>query len=116
MGSRSGGYLLWEQDRKIPKVSYYPRLFAFLGYDPFPPPRSLGERLLAKRRELGLSIERAAGLLGVDEATFRKWERGTAKPLVHGEKIGHFLARGAVAAARRLAGYGRSLLGQPTLG
>jgi transcriptional regulator with XRE-family HTH domain len=69
-------YLLWEKDRAEPSARYYPAIFAFLGYDPFPPPQTLGEQIAAKRRELGLPVKRAAKLLGVDEGTFGRWEAG----------------------------------------
>jgi DNA-binding transcriptional regulator YiaG len=37
---------------------------------------TIAERLVAKRRGLGLSKKRAAKRWGVAEATLRKWERG----------------------------------------
>ncbi len=68
--------LLWELDRTKPAMRYYPRLFAFLGYDPFPPATTLAERIKAKRRQLGIPIEEAARRVGVDSGTFSRWERG----------------------------------------
>ncbi|MBV8799005.1 MAG: helix-turn-helix domain-containing protein, partial [Alphaproteobacteria bacterium] len=47
-------YLLWERDRTMPRSGYYPAIFDFLGYDPFPAARSLAEEIRAKRRQLGL--------------------------------------------------------------
>jgi transcriptional regulator with XRE-family HTH domain len=67
-------YLLWEQDRTTPTIRYYPAIFQFLGYDPYPAPSTLAERIAAKRRELGLPIKQAAKLAGVDEGTFSRWE------------------------------------------
>ena len=69
----------WEKDRTLPAVRYFPAIFRFLGYDPFPAPITLSEKLLAKRRALGLSVKRAAAEIGVDEGTFALWERGTAQ-------------------------------------
>jgi hypothetical protein len=60
----------------VPTARYYPVIFQFLGYDQFAAPSSLCERLAAKRRELGLTVVAAAKLAGVDEGTFRRWERG----------------------------------------
>lgn len=91
LGVTEWGYLLWEQDRRTPKVGYYPRIFAFLGYDPFPSPTTLGERLRARRRELGLSIRRAAKLVGVDEGTLLSWELGRREQGRIGEKVNQFL-------------------------
>lgn len=68
--------LLWEKDRVKPSARHYPAILGFLGYDPFAPPATLGERLAHKRRELGLSVKAAAKLLEVDEGTFSSWERG----------------------------------------
>lgn len=51
------------------------RILSFLGYNPFPAPKNLSERLLAIRRVNGWTIKEAAGRLGVDEGTWSKWER-----------------------------------------
>ena len=85
-------YLLWEQDRTKPLPRYYPAIFRFLGYDPFPEPATFAERIAAKRRELGLSIEQAAKLTGVDEGTFGRWERGEWKPRMSADAVSRFLA------------------------
>lgn len=53
-----------------------PAIFQFLGYDPFPEPRALSERLLAKPREMGWTIKEAARVAGIDPGTWRDWERG----------------------------------------
>lgn len=63
-----------------PAVRRYPRIRAFLGYDPFPPPRKAGERLVALRRKLGFSRKRAAKILGVDEMKLARWEQGETEP------------------------------------
>jgi len=52
----------WEKDRTFPAVRYFPAIFRFLGYDPFPMPTTLPERMIARRRVLGLSVRRAASL------------------------------------------------------
>jgi transcriptional regulator with XRE-family HTH domain len=53
-----------------------PAIIRFLDYDPFPEPKNIPERLLAKRRAMGWSMNEAARQLGVDEGTWRIWERG----------------------------------------
>lgn len=73
-------YILWETDRARPTVHHFPAIFSFLGYDPFPAPTSLAERLASKRRHLGLPLKKAALLVGVDEGTFMRWERGEREP------------------------------------
>lgn len=69
-----------------------PAILRFLGYDPFPEPGSLPERLLAKRRAMGWSIKEATRQLGVDERTWAAWERGeTILFRKHQELIARFL-------------------------
>ena len=53
-----------------------PAILTFLGYDPFPAPTAVGERLLHARRKHGWSIKEAASHLGVDSTTWYDWERG----------------------------------------
>lgn len=80
----------WEKDQAEPAMRFFPAIFAFLGYDPFPLPRTLAERLLSKRRALGLSVKRAAEMVGVDEATFSAVEKEagiSAKSLVKARKF-----------------------------
>jgi DNA-binding transcriptional regulator YiaG len=82
----------WERGRKVPAIRFWPALIRFLGYDPHPEPRTLGQRLQAKRRLLGLSIAAAAGRLGVDEGTFGRWERANREPVGrHVELVSRFL-------------------------
>ena len=81
LGIRHHTVTEWERDHKTPEIRFWPAIIAFLGYDPHPEPRTLGERLRARRRALGLSIAEAAQRLGVDEGTFGKWERQNSKPL-----------------------------------
>ena len=68
--------LNWEKGRTEPPVSAVPAIFQLLGYDPFPEPRTLPDRLLAKRRKMGWSIEEIARLILVDPGTWANWERG----------------------------------------
>jgi transcriptional regulator with XRE-family HTH domain len=68
--------LNWEKDHTEPPIEFMPAIIRFLGYDPFPEPETIPERLLAKRRTMGWSIREAAQQLGVDEGTWGGWERG----------------------------------------
>ena len=70
----------WERDEREPVVGAYPSLIEYLGYEPWPEPRSLAEALLAERRRRGLEIRKVAALIGVDQGTWRRWERGEWKP------------------------------------
>lgn len=91
LGVNEWTYLLWENDRAEPLTRYYPAIFGFLGYDPFPAPTTLAEQIAAKRRQLGLPIKRAAKLLGVDEGTFAGWESGKRRPALSQETVIRFL-------------------------
>ncbi len=68
--------LNWETGQHEPPIRSMPAVLGFLGYDPFPVPSTIGERLLQERREHGWSIREAALHLGVDPTTWRRWERG----------------------------------------
>jgi hypothetical protein len=87
-------YLLWEWDEHDPTVRYYPAIFEFLGYDPFPSPANLPERIASQRRRLGLTISQAAQKIGADESTFRRWESGEWKPRLSGDAVRRFLQMG----------------------
>jgi len=52
----------------------------FLGYPPWAAGPSVSERLLAFRREQGLSQAAFARLLGVDPGTLSRWERKLRLP------------------------------------
>jgi DNA-binding transcriptional regulator YiaG len=69
----------WEKGAS-PNDRYYPRILEFLGYDPRPEPGALGEQLIWKRQGLGLPRKQAAKLIGVDEGSLARWERGTRQP------------------------------------
>ena len=73
-------YLKWEHDRTFPNIRMWPRVFSFLGFYPFPVPRTLSDRLIAFRRLHGLSRKELAGQLGVDEGTLATWENGERGP------------------------------------
>lgn len=74
MGVSQRCVINWELGLKAPMVAQYPAIIAFLGYEPWPEPQTLAEKLRAERRRRGLRICRAAKLAGVDEGTFGGWE------------------------------------------
>ena len=94
IGVSQYAYISWETDQVKPFPRTYARIVRFLGYDPAPQPRTLGERIRAKRRELGLTTRQLAARLGWDEGTVRRYERDIWVP--EGERlrrIDAFLAR-----------------------
>ena len=81
--------LNWEKDKTIPATRYLPRIVAFLGYDPFPAPRTLGEQVVAARRRLGIPRKKLALRLNVDEGALKRWEKGSILP--HGKGLSTIL-------------------------
>jgi transcriptional regulator with XRE-family HTH domain len=67
----------WETGQRKPEIRFLPALVAFLGYDPEPVDTgTLAGRLVARRREHGLSQREAARSLGIDPGTWAGWELG----------------------------------------
>lgn len=66
--------LNWETGKTEPLIEFMPAIIRFLGYDPFPEPTTLSERMLAKRRVMGWSIKDASRRFGVDDGTWGEWE------------------------------------------
>ena len=93
MGVCEEALFKWEADTCEPHVRMYPKVIAFLGYEPWPMCSSLGERLLAERRRRGLSAKRAARYVGVEPTTFSKWENDLRIPARdHARRCDEFLA------------------------
>ena len=70
----------WETDKTEPARWLIPRLNQFLGLRPSQSTDSLGERLTAYRRSLGLSQGELARSLGVERCTVVRWETGRTCP------------------------------------
>lgn len=72
--------LNWENGHTMPRVSYYGRVVAFLGYDPIGEGETLPGRMKVFRRREGVDQEEAGKRIGVDEGTWRSWETGRRFP------------------------------------
>ena len=70
----------WEKSNTKPSVRQIPKILRFLGYNPLRAPESLAERLKYHRTTLGLSQEKVAHILDLDESTLAGVERGSQKP------------------------------------
>jgi DNA-binding XRE family transcriptional regulator len=73
----------WELNRVTPYFTYLPKIIDFLGYTPPPFNKksdNVIERIKLYRLIHGLSQEKFAKLIGIDETTVAKWERGEHKP------------------------------------
>jgi transcriptional regulator with XRE-family HTH domain len=81
MGIQRDTYVNWEKDKTKPVASQFRPVVAFLGYDPTPAPKTLSERLKAKRRELGVTFAQVARFLGWDPGTLSRYLDGTWRML-----------------------------------
>jgi len=82
----------WELNRTKPALWFLPGIIRALGYTPWTAGPSLGERLLAYRRDRGITQEVMARRLGIDPGTLSQWERGLRVPTgVHARLAAVFL-------------------------
>lgn len=73
---------LWENGHSKPSVGFYPKITEFLGYFPFEIDTStLGGRIKRYRYLNGMSQEKLAEKLGVNESTVCDYENNQHKPL-----------------------------------
>jgi transcriptional regulator with XRE-family HTH domain len=71
----------WEKNVKAPSLRVIPKIIEFLGCVPkTKEAKTLGQRIVACRRLLGMSQKELARRLGVDPGTLGKWERDKRKP------------------------------------
>lgn len=71
----------WENNYSSPSLYFVPKIIKFLGYMPdCTKGGTLGEKIVASRKILGLTQKELARLLGVDPSTLRKWERNKSQP------------------------------------
>ena len=98
LGVNAWTVLNWELGKRTPLIPKLRRVFDFLGYDPFPPPTTVADRLRQERRRRGWSAREAAGHIGVDRCTWTAWEAGgiVVRPM-HRTRLAQFLGIEAVA-------------------
>jgi len=71
----------WEINRTSPQLYLIPRIIAFLDYNPYDTQSgSLGKRIVAYRRVMGITQKELARRLGVDPSTLARWETGRGQP------------------------------------
>jgi DNA-binding XRE family transcriptional regulator len=80
-------YHNWERGKSMPLPSYYPKIIAWLGYDPLPTPMTEGEWLKHTRLLRGLSQKQAAKEAGVDHQTITRCEHDAWVVGIAGEKV-----------------------------
>jgi transcriptional regulator with XRE-family HTH domain len=94
----------WEANTSQPDFRYMPAIIRVLGYNPLPPAKSMGGRLVRQRTALGLTQKESAKRLNVDPSTLAKWERGERKPAGRFlERVNRLLAAGSQDAVGRTA-------------
>ncbi len=71
----------WEIGHTEPKVSYIPNIVRFISYYPYVPTTDLIDRFKAVRLVLGLTQERLAKILEVDECSIASWEKREHRPV-----------------------------------
>ena len=74
-------YLNWEKDKRQPAAHHWPAVIQYLRYDPHSEPKTLGERMAAKRRAMGWSMYEAGRTVDIDEGTWQNIEKGAQAPL-----------------------------------
>jgi transcriptional regulator with XRE-family HTH domain len=79
LGVHPGGLENWEYGRTTPANRFMPAVTRFLGYNPSPTPRTMGERVAHERIARGWSRKRLALAASVDEATVRRIEEDTPR-------------------------------------
>jgi transcriptional regulator with XRE-family HTH domain len=79
LGVHPGGLENWEYGRTTPADRFMAAVIRFLGYNPSPAPRTMGDRVAYERVARGWSRKRLASKASVDEATVRRIEEDTPR-------------------------------------
>jgi transcriptional regulator with XRE-family HTH domain len=92
MGIGTDTYANWEKGKTEPVAAQFRPVVELLGYDPTPAPKTLAERLKAKRRELGVTFSQVARYFGWDEGTLTRYLNGTWRvPSARADELEAFL-------------------------
>ena len=83
----------WERLGSIPICSFYPKIIAFLGYEPWTAPRVFKDHIKAWRLRLGLSSREAAQFIGVDQGTYLRIEHGERRKTSRCLALVHMMLR-----------------------
>lgn len=67
----------WERGQRSPSYPYWPKILAFLGYDPHPEPETLADEIAAVQRREGWTKEELASELSVEPSTVWMWTTGS---------------------------------------
>jgi transcriptional regulator with XRE-family HTH domain len=89
LGCDAASICHWEIGRSYPKVSFLKPIVEFLGYNPFPHGETIAERLVNHRKARGWTQKHFAAVMGIDQATLAKYERGDRIPTGKYHEICH---------------------------
>jgi hypothetical protein len=70
----------WEKGRTKVGARFVPAIIRWLGYDPLPESRSVGEWIVIERTRRGMARRQLARALRWDEGTLRQYEENRAEP------------------------------------
>jgi DNA-binding XRE family transcriptional regulator len=77
----------WELGHTEAEIGYIPAIIEFIGYCPYIPTADLIVRLRTIRWAYGLTQEKLANLMGIDESSLCSWERGEHRPTKKSRKV-----------------------------
>ncbi|MFK7948075.1 MAG: helix-turn-helix domain-containing protein [Saprospiraceae bacterium] len=81
IGITDSTLILWEYDRRLPSISFYPLAIAFIGYDPlYDNSGTLSAKIENYRRKHGLSYDDLGELIGIQGAGLGKIAQGKGNP------------------------------------
>ena len=66
----------WEKGHSSRRVNHMAKVVEFLGFNPFQNGDTLAQRLINRRKALGITQKEFARQIGVDPSTLARWERG----------------------------------------
>ncbi len=77
----------WELGHSEPEVRYIPKIIEFIGYCPYDPAADPINRVEAIRKAFGLTQEKLAQILEVDESSLASWVRREHQPIDRSQGI-----------------------------
>ena len=117
LGTDQWTLINWEKNRTEPSLAALPAIYAFIGYDPTPEPQTIAERIKARRRALGWSMEKTAEALRVDPTAVGKWEAGgTILYREHRKRVADFISMDEKALDEEMRRAWNAAHGKPTAG
>ena len=76
----------WEKGHASPRIHHMPKVIEFLGINPLQKCDTLAQRIVSRRKALGITQKDFARELGIDPSTLARWKRQERIP------TGHFLS------------------------